>query len=153
MEIRRALPTEAEPLATLWLRSRAASVPAVPPTVHTGQEVLRWMEELVLSSREVWVADSGGEVLALLVLDGPWIDQLYVDPSATGCGIGGDLVRHAMLRRPDGLELWTFQSNSGARRFYEGLGFVAVATTDGDNEERAPDVRYRWRPDRGVATT
>jgi hypothetical protein len=31
-----------------------------------------------------------------------------------------------------------------ARRFYERHGFVAEATTDGDNEEGAPDVRYRW---------
>ena len=43
-------------------------------------------------------------------------------------------------------QLWTFQSNHGARRFYERHGFVAVQHTDGDNEEGAPDVRYEWRP-------
>jgi hypothetical protein len=43
--------------------------------------------------------------------------------------------------------LWTFQTNTGARRFYERHGFVAVDETDGSaNEERAPDVRYAWRP-------
>jgi phosphinothricin acetyltransferase len=45
----------------------------------------------------------------------------------------------------DQIQLWTFQSNSGARRFYERHGFVAVQTTEGDNEEKAPDVRYVWR--------
>jgi hypothetical protein len=27
---------------------------------------------------------------------------------------------------------------------YERHGFVAIDTTDGQNEERAPDVHYRW---------
>lgn len=31
-----------------------------------------------------------------------------------------------------------------ARRVYERHGFVAVAMTDGDNEEEAPDFRYHW---------
>ncbi len=47
----------------------------------------------------------------------------------------------------DGLELWTFQVNARARRFYERHGFVEVDRTDGGhNEERQPDVRYAWRP-------
>ena len=29
-------------------------------------------------------------------------------------------------------------------RFYERHGFTAVAATNGDNEEGAPDVRYHW---------
>ena len=42
------------------------------------------------------------------------------------------------------VDLWTFQRNAGARRFYERNGFVAMEFTDGaSNEEREPDVRYR----------
>ena len=48
--------------------------------------------------------------------------------------------------QPDGLDLWAFRSNTGARRFYERHGFVAVAFTEGDNEEGEPDVRYHWSP-------
>ena len=88
--------------------------------------------------------------MALMVLDHEWIDQLYVDPAATRMGIGGALLDHAMRQRPDGLKLWTFQSNLDARRFYENHGFVAIATTTGDNEEHAPDVCYEWRPDSTV---
>ena len=47
---------------------------------------------------------------------------------------------------PTGLKLWTFQNNLGARRFYEERGFIAIAMTNGDNEEQAPDVCYEWRP-------
>ena len=125
---------------------RAASVPSIPPAVHTDEEVRRWFENVVLPSYEVWVADREGEVIALMVLNRGEIDQLYVDPDSTGRGIGGTLLERAKGLHPMGLKLWTFQSNLGARRFYEAHGFVAVASTTGDNEEQAPDVCYEWRP-------
>ena len=53
----------------------------------------------------------------------------------------------AKERRPRGLQMWTFQANGGARRFYERHGFVVMEATDGDNEERAPDVRNEWHAD------
>ena len=146
MEIRRAVPAEAGTLAGLWLRSRAASVPSIPPTVHSEVDVHRWFEEVVLPSHDVWTVDRRGEAIALLVLRHEWIDQLYVDPGSTGEGIGSTLLEQAKGCSPDGLKLWTFQSNMNARRFYERHGFVVVASTTGDNEEGAPDVCYEWRP-------
>jgi GNAT superfamily N-acetyltransferase len=146
MKIRRALPTEADALASLWIRSRSASVPSIPPTVHTDDDVRRWFEEVVLPTREVWVADDRGDATALMVLDNEWIDQLYVDPASTRGGIGGALLDRAMRERPIGLKLWTFQSNLDARRFYEERGFIPIAMTTGDNEEQAPDICYEWRP-------
>ena len=45
------------------------------------------------------------------------------------------------------MQLWTFQQNARARRFYEERGFRAVEFTDGEgNEEKTPDVRYEWTP-------
>ena len=80
-----------------------------------------------------------------IVLDGSWVDQLYVDPAMTGRGVGTALVELAKRERPDGLRLWTFASNTGAQRFYERHGFVEVRRTDGrENEERAPDILYVW---------
>jgi len=53
-----------------------------------------------------------------------------------------------MRRRPAGwthLELWCFQANERARRFYEARGFHAIRFADGgDNEEWMPDIRCRW---------
>jgi GNAT superfamily N-acetyltransferase len=100
----------------------------------------------VARETEWWVAeDEAGTLLAVMVLDGPWLEQLYVEPGMTGRGIGGRLVDIAKRQRPDGLRLWTFVSNVGAQRFYERHGFVDVQRTDGqDNEERAPDILYVW---------
>ncbi|MYU47846.1 GNAT family N-acetyltransferase, partial [Streptomyces sp. SID7803] len=49
--------------------------------------------------------------------------------------------------QPEGLALYAFQRNAAARAFYERHGFIAVAFDDGSrNEEKEPDVRYRWSP-------
>ena len=127
IEIRRATAADAGVVADVWWRSRVASVPAIPLPVHTQAEVRSWIEAMVGGDGELWVAShpDEGPVAMLLIREGD-VDQLYVDPH--------------------GLELWTFQANDGARRFYERHGFEAVAMTDGDNEEGAPDVRYRWAP-------
>ena len=144
VELRRARQDEGRQVAEVWLRSRAASVPAIPPPVHSEDEVRTRFTEVVVPTREVWVADQGGTIVALLVLEDDWVDQLYVDPEWTGKTVGSQLLDLAKRQRPGGLRLWAFQSNTGARRFYERHGFVATATTDGDNEEGAPDVRYEW---------
>jgi GNAT superfamily N-acetyltransferase len=152
MRLRQARAEDAAEIAGVWLRSRAASVPVIPPPVHSEEEVHAWFEGVVLPTREVWVAADGEAIVGLLVLVDDWIDQLYVEPSATGHGIGSELMAVAKRERPKALRLWTFEANVGARRFYERHGFVAVASTNGDNEEGAPDVRYDWAPlDTGLA--
>jgi GNAT superfamily N-acetyltransferase len=143
-EIRAARRDEARAVADLWLRSRHAAVPAIPPPVHADDDVRTFFTNVVLPTRDVWVADSDGALVAMMVLEGDWIDQLYVDPVMTGRGLGSELVDLAKTQRPEGLQLWAFQSNVRALRFYERQGFVATRTTDGDNEEGAPDVNYEW---------
>jgi GNAT superfamily N-acetyltransferase len=141
---RRARPEEARAIADVWLRSRYASIPAIPPPVHSDDEVREHFASVVLPRRELWVIEIDGCLVAFLVLDNGWLAQLYVDPEWTGRGLGSRLVNLAKALHPNGLDLWTFQSNVGARHFYERHGFAALETTDGANEERAPDVHYRW---------
>ena len=147
IDVRRAVPADAGAVADVWWRSRIASVPAIPLPVHSQAEVRSWIEGLVGADAEMWVAShpDEGPVAMLLVVDRA-VDQLYVDPLFAGQGIGSRLLDVAKELRPDGLELWTFQANEGARRFYERHGFDAVAMTAGDNEEGAPDLLYRWSP-------
>jgi GNAT superfamily N-acetyltransferase len=141
--------TESRDIADLWLRSRAASVPAIPPPVHTPEEVREWFQRVVLTEREVWIAEAHN-VVGILVLDDDWIDQLYVEPGHTSLGVGAQLMSTAKRERSSGLRLWTFEANVRARRFYERHGFVETGSTTGDNEEGAPDVRYEWSPSPAV---
>jgi ribosomal protein S18 acetylase RimI-like enzyme len=60
-----------------------------------------------------------------------------------GRDLGNQLMEVVRQRQPGELQLWTFQTNGAARRFYERHGFEAVELTDGaGNEEHWPDVRY-----------
>ncbi len=146
--VRRAAGPDAAAVAEVWLRSFTAALPDVR-RAHTDDEVRAWIREVVVPGREAWVATVDDSVVAMMVLDGEDLDQLYIDPAWHGRGIGGRLVDLAKERSPSGLTLWTFQVNEAARRFYERQGFVAEEWTDGQqNEEREPDVRYVWRPDR-----
>lgn len=132
-------------MAHVWLASRHASEPRIPPPVHGDEEVVDWFASIVFpSDQEVWVIERQRRVVAILVMQGSWIEQLYVHPDWTGRRLGSGLVDLAKDRRTL-LQLWSFQSNTGARRFYERHGFVAREMTEGLNEEGAPDVRYEWR--------
>jgi GNAT superfamily N-acetyltransferase len=143
---RRADSTDAAGVADLWLRSFTAALPTVR-RAHSDDEVRAWFRDVVVPNHETWLAVADGAPVGLLVLDGGELEQLYLDPSWRGRGVGNRLVELAKRRRPDGLGLWTFQVNGPARRFYERHGFVAVDRTDGlHNEEHEPDIRYVWQP-------
>jgi len=146
VSIRPATGADARAAADLYLRARAAAVDTIPPPAHTSEEVRSWFATHVVPATELWVAETLEHRLAgILVLDGNWLDQLYVEPELTGRGIGTTLLAFARCRRPDGLRLWTFVSNTRAQRFYERHGFVEAERTDGrDNEERSPDILYVW---------
>jgi ribosomal protein S18 acetylase RimI-like enzyme len=143
---RRAGPDDAQAVAGLLVRSRRAAVGAIPAAVHSDTEALEWISTVVIPEREVWLMeDADSQPLAVLVLDGGWVDQLYVEPTCTGMGLGSRLIELAKSRRPAGLQLWTFVTNTGAQRFYRRHGFVVAETTDGSrNEEKAPDIRFSW---------
>jgi GNAT superfamily N-acetyltransferase len=144
-DLRRARPDEGLAVADVWLESRRAAHPAIPAPAHSDDDVRAWMSALVTTNPDVWVAEQDGVLVAVMVLDGSSVEQLYVLPEWTGRGVGSRLIERAKELRPQGLRLWAFTSNRGARRFYEQRGFVAVAATSGANEEHAPDVHYVWR--------
>ncbi|MFD9224574.1 GNAT family N-acetyltransferase [Streptomyces sp. NPDC060064] len=143
---RRADDSDAADIAEVWLRSFTAALPTVR-RAHSDDEVRDWFSYVVVPQYETWVVVAEGAVVGLLVLDGGELEQLYLDPSWRGRGVGDRFVELAKQQRPDGLGLWTFQVNGPAQRFYERHGFIAVERSDGlRNEEREPDIRYAWQP-------
>jgi len=52
-----------------------------------------------------------------------YLAELFVVPELRGRGIGRELMRHALERGADYMELSTAESDIAARRLYESLGF------------------------------
>lgn len=132
----------------MLVSSRREFIPYAP-IIHTVAAVERWMDDLLAIDGSVTVARLNAVVVGILVVSREdnlnWIDQLYIAPGHTGGGLGRELLAHALriLGRAHPVRLYTFQANTGARRFYERAGFQAIALTDGaGNEERCPDILY-----------
>jgi putative acetyltransferase len=113
--------------------------------IHTPAEDRAFFREQVFPTCQVWGAFEDSVLIGVVAFRPGWLDHLYILPVSQGRGIGSALLNVAMAAEPE-LQLWTFQQNEGARAFYERRGFTLVRMTDGaENEEREPDVLYRWR--------
>jgi putative acetyltransferase len=127
--LRRALREESDAVAALFRLSRLTALPCLPD-LHTPDEDRAFFRDRVFAECSVWVAPCEGSLAGFCAFRDGWVDHLYVAPEQYG---------------QQELCLWTFQRNGNARRFYESHGFVVERLTAGENEEREPDVLYRWR--------
>jgi GNAT superfamily N-acetyltransferase len=112
--------------------------------LHTPDEDRWFYRERMFRTCTLWGTFDRDVMTGMIAFRDDWIEQLYVLPEAQGRGIGTEL-----LGVPKGaserLQLWTFQRNAKARRFYEARGFILAEETDGSgNEEKEPDARYLW---------
>lgn len=145
LTLRPATPVDAPAMADVHVASRTANLGSLPPLVHDLAETRGWMQGRLEGSSVGWVALAGDRLVGYLVLTADWLDDLYLAPGETGQGVGSALLEVAKAQRPDGFQLWAFETNTGARRFYERHGLIALEATDGStNQERAPDVRLAW---------
>lgn len=143
MILRPATSHDAPAIAAILRTCFRVSLPFLPE-LHTPDEDLAYVSGCLLVNDTVWVAEVGGAVVGYVGFRSDWIDHLYIHPVRQGQGIGPALLAKALEDgRPK--QLWAFQQNTRARRFYETHGFRAVEFTDGSgNEEKTPDVRYVW---------
>lgn len=140
--LRPAVLEDAAAVADVHLASRRSA--AMPPGVHTDDEVRSWLTARVAED-PVWVAEHEDRIVGYARFPDAWLDDLYVHPDHARQGIGSALLDLVKAERPDGFCLWVFEINDPARRFYRRHGLVELERTAGDsNEERAPDIRMAW---------
>lgn len=167
LALRPARPDDVQAVAELLIGVRRAFMPYAP-LAHPDGDVRAWVQQHLLPSGGVSVLSEPAQpgtapasppgaagarpaaaaaVMAVIATsdDGAcrWIDQMAVAPAWVSRGLGSRLLAHALATLAPPVRLYTFQANTGARRFYERHGFVAIASSDGqDNEEHCPDVLY-----------
>lgn len=129
-------------IAAIFIAARA-TMPYLPD-VYSAEET-RYYLARQLDEHASLVALEAGTPLGFAIIGFGWLHHLYV--RERNRGVGSILLEGIKRRSEHGLQLWTFQANEGARRFYERHGFTVMEATDGTrNAERLPDLRYEWHP-------
>jgi GNAT superfamily N-acetyltransferase len=150
LTLRRAQLEDAHQVAEVMLASRRAFM-AYAKSPHTDTETRAWVKDVLFANEEVFVALMDGTVIGIMSIQRStncgaavdWLNQMYLHPAHVNQGTGSTLLALALRHARAPLRLFTFQQNTGARRFYERHGFKAIAFSDGhDNEEACPDVLY-----------
>lgn len=148
--IRPATPDDAPALAHVFIAARRTMT--YLPALHSDNETRHFIAKVVTTD-EVYVAEAtiGDKTIpagfaTLSQHDNKnSLDHLYVGPDAQDLGVGAALLAHVKTQRPQGFQLWCFEANTSAMRFYERHGLTLAQKTDGrDNEEKLPDCLYVW---------
>ena len=146
--LRAATGADAIEVAGVYLDSRKTFLPFAP-LAHSDAEVCDWIAGKLIPSGRVLVAEDQSRIVGMMATsigrEASWIDQLYLSPGAVGEGLGTRMLEVALGSLTPPIRLYTFQQNTGARRFYERHGFRVVQMSDGmENEEKCPDVLYEF---------
>lgn len=142
VRLRRATNADATIIARVFKIAFRHALPHMP-LLHSSEEDAQFFLNAVQSNTcESMVAETDECIVGFVIFDNisRFVNHLYVLPIAQHHGVGSSLLKIAMQKHPN-LNLWTFQRNRDAIRFYERHGFRVVKHTDGaQNEEREPDV-------------
>jgi N-acetylglutamate synthase-like GNAT family acetyltransferase len=103
---------------------------------YEPERLRTWAAALDLT-REIWVAELAGEVVAWAAVLPPAdgvceLDDLWVEPGSIGCGIGAILFNQAVARaRFLGARRLRWEADPNAVGFYEQMGAATVGTATG----------------------
>tara|TARA_B110000208_G_scaffold9886_1_gene12573 strand:- start:383 stop:829 length:447 start_codon:yes stop_codon:yes gene_type:complete len=113
------------------------------PQVHSALERAdygRWL----LDHTKVTILRHEGQSVGFLALEDNIVQSLYIKDGFQRLGFGQAAMRYAQEQFNE-LRLWVFQANDGAQQFYQKMGFEALETSDGqDNDYGLPDILYFW---------
>ncbi len=124
----------------------ATTGPEHPPDRRTPEEVRTWcMHLLDRPGRELWLAARADVLLGFVLLEGDWVNLLFVHPGRRARGVGSALLDLVKSQRPGGFGLRVYQLNKRARTFYRRHGLIELESTDGSSYHDAePDLQMAW---------
>ena len=106
--LRRAGPEDAPAITDIHLRARRECMSYLPD-IHSPEDVLAWIRELMPQHEEFWVAEDRGRVVGFFALSDNVLFHLYVYPELHGQGAGSLLferVRELASAGSIGCQMW-----------------------------------------------
>jgi putative acetyltransferase len=132
--------------ADLWFRSWHAAFPDLShPMPHEAWHAR--LRDDIVPRCVCRIVTLGPTIIGFLAVElcSATLEQLFVDPSHQGRGVGKMLIDHAKQISPSGLKLTTLQRNAAAAKLYVREGFLRADT--GINPVNGfPNIEYIWRP-------
>jgi chorismate mutase len=131
----------------------AAAGPGQPPETRSPEQVHDWCLGLLdRAGHELWVALRDDVPLGFVLLEGAWVNLIYVHPGRPARGVGAALLDVVKGLRPRGFGLRVYQANERARAFYVRHGLIELERTDGSSYDDAePDLQMAWPGDEPLA--
>jgi ribosomal protein S18 acetylase RimI-like enzyme len=128
-------------------------------SLSVGKRELVWRESIVKGTPELWVADSGFEIVGWAAFgksrdvdaagDVGELEAIYVLPAFWSKGLGRSLwltVRRRLIeRRFSSATLWVLKDNLRAIRFYQAAGFEEESASEKEiliGGQKFQEVRY-----------
>ena len=117
---------------------------------HSWEEQLNYLKTIMKEYRGYLVIEkSSDKVIGMMAVGGSELDQLYIHVNYQGIGIGTQLINLAKELSPGKLQLFTFEVNKKAQRFYEKHGFTVIQRGI-ESQSGMADIRYEWVKEKGT---
>ncbi|WP_325894862.1 GNAT family N-acetyltransferase [Grimontia sp. NTOU-MAR1] len=138
-------PRYTEQTISMWRSSKERALGI--PEAHDLEAHRYYLNRILTASNRVYLAleKRSERVLGMIAFDQNFITQLYVDCDYQNQGIGSVLVDLAKETTSQNLQLYTFEMNAPARRFWKKHGFEEKQVGQHNNEEGLVDVLCEWQ--------
>ena len=133
----------ADELVAMWRKSfNRALAPFTDD--HTTEQQTQFLLETQSQRAVVTVAVEDDQIVGFMAQAGASVEQLYLHVDHQGKGLGTAFIERAKAASPEVLNLYTFQRNLKARRFYLRHGFREIGYGY-KNMEGLADVELEWK--------
>ena len=117
---------------------------------HSWEEQLDYLKTIMNEYRGYLVIEkTSDKVIGMMAVGGSELDQLYIHVDYQDMGIGTQLLNLAKELSPGELQLFTFEVNKKAQRFYEKHGFTVIKRGI-ESQSGMADIRYEWVKEKGT---